>query len=55
MTQKLTDIPSSVYVLSNERIQRSGAKTIAEALKLVPGLKVTKFNETSWFVSARIS
>ncbi|CAH6844050.1 TonB-dependent receptor; Outer membrane receptor for ferrienterochelin and colicins [Vibrio chagasii] len=53
VTQKLTDIPSSVYVLSNERIQRSGAKTIAEALKLVPGLKVTKFNETSWFVSAR--
>ena len=51
--QKLTDIPSSVYVLSNERIQRSGAKTIAEALVLVPGLKVTKFNETSWFVSTR--
>lgn len=51
--QKLSDIPSSVYVLSNERIQRSGAKTIAEALVLVPGLKVTKFNETSWFVSTR--
>ncbi|MGF1755275.1 TonB-dependent receptor plug domain-containing protein [Vibrio makurazakiensis] len=51
--QKLTDIPSSVYVLSNERIQRSGARTIAEALMLVPGLKVTKFSETEWFVSAR--
>lgn len=53
VTQKLTEIPSSVYVLSNERIQRSGAKTIAEVLTLVPGLKVTKFNETSWFVSTR--
>lgn len=53
VTQKLTDIPSSVYVLSNERIQRSGAKSIAEVLMLVPGLKVTKFNETSWFVSTR--
>ena len=53
VTQKLTDIPSSVYVLSNERIQRSGAKSIAEVLALVPGLKVTKFNETSWFVSTR--
>ncbi|MFI3277032.1 TonB-dependent receptor plug domain-containing protein, partial [Vibrio sp.] len=53
VTQKLTDIPSSVYVLSNERIQRSGAKSIAEVLTLVPGLKVTKFNETSWFVSTR--
>lgn len=51
--QKLTDIPSSVYVLSNERIQRSGVRTIAEALMLVPGLKVTKFSETEWFVSAR--
>lgn len=53
VAQKLTDIPSSVYVLSNERIQRSGAKSIAEVLMLVPGLKVTKFNETSWFVSTR--
>ncbi|MBW3696271.1 TonB-dependent receptor [Vibrio sp. T187] len=52
-TQKLTDIPSSVYVLSNERIQRSGVRTLAEALMLVPGLKVTKFSETEWFVSTR--
>ncbi|MDK9738054.1 TonB-dependent receptor [Vibrio sp. D404a] len=52
-SEKLADIPSSVYVLSNERIMRSGVKSIAEALMLVPGIKVTKFNEGSWFVSSR--
>lgn len=51
--QKLTDIPASVYVLSNERILRSGAKTVAEALSLVPGLYVSKWNENTFYVSAR--
>ncbi len=52
-SQKLSDIPASVYVLDGERILRSGAQTIPEALALVPGLNVTKFNETEFFVSAR--
>lgn len=52
-SKKLVDIPASVYVLTNERIQRSGARTITEALALVPGLTVTKHSETEWFVSAR--
>lgn len=51
--QKLSDIPASVYVLSGERIARSGVRTIPEALKLVPGLRVSKFSETEWYVSAR--
>ncbi len=52
-TQRLADIPSSVYVLSNERIVRSGARSIPEALSLVPGLHVSKFSDAEWIMSAR--
>ena len=52
-SRRLADIPSSVYVLSNERIIRSGARTIPDALALVPGLHVSKFSDTEWIVSAR--
>ncbi len=51
--QKLSDIPASVYVLSGERILRSGASTIAEALSLVPGVYFSKWNENSFHVSSR--
>ncbi|NIY94296.1 TonB-dependent receptor, partial [Vibrio diazotrophicus] len=33
-SRRLADIPSSVYVLSNERIIRSGVRTIPDALAL---------------------
>ncbi len=52
-TQRLADIPSSVYVLSNERIVRSGARSIPDALSLIPGLHVSKFSDAEWIVSAR--
>lgn len=52
-SKKLVDTPASVYVLTNERIQRSGARSIIEAIALVPGLTVNKFSETEWIVSAR--
>lgn len=52
-SQELSDIPAAVYVLDGERIMRSGVRSIAEALMLVPGLNVTKFSETEFFVSAR--
>lgn len=52
-SKKLADIPASVFVLTNERIKRSGARTIVEALALVPGVTVSKYSETEWFVSAR--
>ncbi|USD43968.1 TonB-dependent receptor [Vibrio sp. SCSIO 43135] len=52
-SQQLTDIPSSVYVLESDRIQRSGATTIAQALALVPGLNVSMFSQTEPMVSSR--
>ncbi|RKF19761.1 hypothetical protein DBZ36_04700 [Alginatibacterium sediminis] len=52
-SQKLSDIPSSVFVLSNERIKRSGYDSIAEVMTLVPGFFSAKYNEQGYNVSAR--
>ncbi len=51
--QKLSEIAGSVYVLSNEDIQRSGITNIADALRLVPGVQVAKLDANKWAVSIR--
>jgi len=47
------DAASSIYVLSSEDIRRSGATSIPEALRLVPGLQVAKIDGHKWAISAR--
>ena len=51
--QSISDIPAAIYVISNERIVRSGAKTIADVLSLAPGIEVSQYNESNDFVSSR--
>jgi iron complex outermembrane receptor protein len=45
--------PAAVFVLTGEDIRRSGATSIPEALRGIPGLDVARFNTASWAVSAR--
>lgn len=45
--------PAAVYVIDQEDIRRSGARTIAEALRLAPGIHVAQISESTWAVSAR--
>lgn len=45
--------PAAVYVLGNEDIKRSGATSIPEALRLVPGVQVSRFHTSGWAVSVR--
>jgi iron complex outermembrane receptor protein len=45
--------PAAVYVLTNEDIMRSGATSIPEALRLVPGVQVARGNSSSWSISVR--
>jgi len=52
-SEKLIDAPAAVYVLSNEDIMRSGATSIPEALRLVPGVQVARVNANSWAISVR--
>lgn len=51
--QRLGDVASAVTLLSNEEIRRSGATSLPEALRLVPGMNVGAVNAREWAVSAR--
>lgn len=51
--EKLRDAPAAVYVLTSEDILRSGATSIPEALRLVPGVQVARGNSSSWAISVR--
>jgi len=51
--QRLGDAPAAIFVLSNDDLRRSGATTIAEALRVVPGLHVAAIGSSDWAVSAR--
>jgi len=52
-SEKLIDAPAAIFVLSNEDILRSGATSIPEALRLVPGVQVARDNAGIWAVSVR--
>lgn len=51
--EKLTDAAAAIFVLSNDDLRRSGATTVADALRLVPGLQVAALDSATWAVSAR--
>jgi iron complex outermembrane recepter protein len=51
--EKLDDTAAAIFVLSNDDIRRSGATTVADALRLVPGLQVAQIDSSDWAVSAR--
>lgn len=44
---------AAVFVLTNEDIRRSGATSIPEALRLVPGLNVARIDSSRWAITAR--
>ena len=47
------DSASAIYVLSSEDIRRSGATSIPEALRLVPGVQVARLNNNSYAITVR--
>ena len=51
--QNVMEAAASIYVITSEDIKRNGATSIAEALKVVPGMQVYKINSDTWSVSAR--
>jgi len=48
-----SEAAAAVFVLTREDIARSGAVTLADALRLVPGVNVAKINANSWAVTVR--
>jgi len=51
--EKLSQSPSAVQVVTGEDIRRSGAMTLADAMRLAPNLEVQQANSYAWVVSSR--
>lgn len=51
--QALSKTPAAIFVISQSDIQRSGAKTIPDILRMAPGIEVAQLDANSWAVSAR--
>lgn len=49
----LSESAAAITVLTQDDIRRSGAASIPEALRLVPGLDVAKVDSQQWAISAR--
>ncbi|MBN1911535.1 MAG: TonB-dependent receptor [Pirellulales bacterium] len=52
-TSSVGKSPAAVFVITNEMIQRSGARNIPEALRLAPGVNVERIDGTRWAISIR--
>ena len=51
--QNADEVSSAIFVLTQDDIRRSGATSIPEVLRLVPGLQVAHANANSWAITAR--
>ena len=45
--------PAAVFVISNEMIRRSGARSIPEVLRMAPGVQVHRVDSNKWAISIR--
>jgi iron complex outermembrane receptor protein len=51
--ERLDDAPASIFVITAEDIRRSGATSLAEALRLAPNLQVARQDASQYAISAR--
>ncbi len=51
--EPLSDAAASIYVITRDDIRRSGATSLAEALRLAPNLEVAQVNASTYAISAR--
>lgn len=51
--QQVANSPAAVYVITQEEIRRSGAVTIPDVLRIVPGLVVARISGNTWGISSR--
>ena len=50
---QLARTPAAVFVVSDSDITRSGARSIPDVLRMVPGLQVAQLDSSTWAVTAR--
>jgi iron complex outermembrane recepter protein len=51
--ERLGGAPAAITVVTNEEIRRSGATSVPEALRLVPGIYVGRQTSNTWAISSR--
>ena len=51
--EPLSQAPAAVFVITSDDIRRSGAATLAEALRLAPNLEVARVNSQTYNISSR--
>jgi len=51
--QNLADVPAAIYVIEQEDIHNSGATSIPEILRMVPGLQVSRISSSKWAITSR--
>ena len=52
-SESLSGAAAAVYVITKDDIRRSGATSLAAALRMAPGLDVAQANARQWAISAR--
>jgi len=52
-SQKLIQANAAIYVVNQDQIRRSGAVSIPELLRLVPGVQVARFDANKWAITIR--
>lgn len=52
-SEKLSEAIAAVYVVTRNEIRRSGATSIPEALRLVPGVDVSQIDPNKWAIGIR--
>lgn len=51
--QRVGDTAAAIYVVTQEEIRRSGVTSIPEALRLAPGVTVSRINSSQWAIGVR--
>jgi len=51
--QTLSSSPAAIFVVSQADIQKSGARTLPDILRMVPGVQVAQVDASTWAVTAR--
>ncbi len=51
--QKISEVAGAAFVISQEDIKHSGATTIADALRLAPGVQVARYSSHAWAITMR--
>lgn len=51
--ERAFNVPAAISVITNEDLRRSGVTSVAEALRMVPGVHVAQYASGAWSVGAR--